>query len=170
MAQWELNVGNAAVAESLSRELRAEEFAPGAAVWASPRACADLIDAAVAVATDRPDAGARVATLDSLAFTAETAGDAAAYAPLWIARMHEALGENDLALRALRRRPYMSDWPRYLAPMLREEGRLAESVGDIPGALEAYGAYLKLRQSPEAALRAEADGIRAAVARLEARQ
>jgi DNA-binding SARP family transcriptional activator len=170
IAQWELNIGNAAAAESLSRELRAEEFAPGAAVWASPRACVDLIDAAVAVATDRPDADARVAALDSLAFTVETAGDAAAYAPLWIARMHEALGENELALRALRRRPYMSDWPRYLAPMLREEGRLAETVGDIPAALEAYGAYLKLRQSPEPALRAEADEIRAAVVRLEARQ
>lgn len=170
IAQWELNVGNAVGAERMSRELRAEEFAPGAAVWASPRACADLIDAAVAVAMGRPDAASRVAALDSLAFTVETAGDAAAYAPLWIARMHERLGENEPALRALRRRPYMSDWPRYLAPMLREEGRLAESVGDIAGALEAYGAYLKLRQSPEASLRAEADEIRATVARLEARQ
>ena len=170
IAQWKLNVGDAAAAESLSHELREEEYEPGAALWASPRACADLLDAAAAIATGGHDAGARVAALDSLAFTVETAGDAAAYAPLWIARMHERLGENEPALRALRRRPYMSDWPRYLAPMLREEGRLAESLGDIPGALDAYGAYLKLRSAPEATLRAEADGIRATVARLEARQ
>jgi DNA-binding SARP family transcriptional activator len=170
IAQWELNVGNAGAAAVLARELRAEEYAPGATVWASPRACADLLDAAVAVATGRPDANARVAALDSLAFTVETSGDAAAYAPLWIARMHERLGDNEPALQALRRRPYMSDWPRYLAPMLREEGRLAESLGDVSGALEAYGAYLKLRSAPESALRAEADEIRATVARLEARQ
>jgi hypothetical protein len=170
IAQWELNVGNADAAARLAQDLRAEEYAPGATVWASPRACADLVDAAVAVATGRPDANARVAALDSLAFTVETSGDAAAYAPLWIARMHERLGENEPALQALRRRPYMSDWPRYLAPMLREEGRLAESLGDISGALEAYGAYLRLRSAPESSLRAEADEIRATVARLEARQ
>ena len=121
----------------------------------------------MAVASRRRDAGSSVARLDSLAFTLQTAGDAAAYAPLWIARLHEQLGDHRGALDAVRRRQYMSDWPRYLASMLREEGRLADALGETAAAREVYRRYLVLRHSPDAPLQLQAAAVRQAVARLD---
>jgi TolB-like protein len=54
-----------------------------------------------------------------------TAGDAVAYAPVLVARLHARLGRPRDALAAVRRRVYMVGWPRYLATAWREEGRYA---------------------------------------------
>ena len=167
LAQWRLATGNAAAAAAIAVALRnAASSSEPAAVSAGREACAELVDAAVAVASRRRDARARVARLDSMAFTPETAGDAAVYAPLWIARLHEQVGDVPGALRSVRRRQYMSDWPRYLASMLRVEGRLAETVGEIAAAREAYRRYLVLRHTPDAPLTAQAVAVRQAADRL----
>ena len=97
----------------------------------------------------RGDALTRMERLDSLALTSQTAGDAITYAPILIARLYERLGEPHRALQAIRKRSYMSSWPRYLATVWREEGRLAQLVGDHAGAREAYESYLAFRTSPE---------------------
>lgn len=166
IGQWQLATGHAGDVPGIVSELRSGPVAGLSPIGAESAACAELLDAGIAVASRRRDARTRVAHLDSLAFTAQTAGDAAAYAPLWIARLYEQVGDTRGALRAIRRRQYMSDWPRYLASMLREEGRLAESTGDIAGAREAYRRYLALRHSPDAALASQVDAVRRASDRL----
>jgi hypothetical protein len=51
--------------------------------------------------------------------------------PIWSSPgLYERLGEPRIALDAIRRRGYMSGWPRYLATAQREEGRLALATGD----------------------------------------
>lgn len=167
LGQWWLSHGRSASVPTLVAELHRAGAADAAApVSAGPAACAELLDVGMAVAARRADARARVARLDSLAFTPETAGDAAAYAPLWIAQLHEAVGDWPGALRAVRRRQYMADWPRYLASMLREEGRLAQHVSDIPTAREAYRRYLVLRAEPDTSIAPQVDSVRQAAVRL----
>lgn len=170
IGQWRLANGNSSEVPDIITALRSARV-PSATVLigALPTACAEILDVGLAVATRRRDARGRLAHLDSLAFTPETSGDVVAYAPLWIARLHERVGDSRGALRAVRRRQYMSDWPRYLASMLREEGRLAESTGDLVGAAKTYERYLILRHAPSDALRPQADSVRAAVGRLAGR-
>jgi DNA-binding SARP family transcriptional activator/TolB-like protein len=118
-------------------------------VSAAPAACAELLEGSLVALMRRGDALARIERLDSLALTSQTAGDAIAYAPILMARLYERLGHPGRALQAIRKRSYMSSWPRYLATAWREEGRLAQLVGDHAAAREAYESYLALRTSPE---------------------
>jgi hypothetical protein len=124
---------------------------PGTLVGATPLACAELLQASLAVTLRRRDARARVLRLDSLAFTPQVAGDAAAYAPLLVARLFERLDDPAGALRAIGKRAYMSGWPRYLAAMRLYEGRLAEQVGAAESARSAYEAFLRYRGGQAAA-------------------
>jgi hypothetical protein len=114
-----------------------------------PAACAELLDGSLATLMGRGDALTRLERLDSLALTSQTAGDAIAYAPILTARLYERLGQPRRALQAIRKRSYLSSWPRYLVTTWREEGRLAQLVGDHAGAREAYESYLAFRTSPE---------------------
>ena len=95
-----------------------------------------------------------------MAFTPQIAGDAVAYAPLLLARLYERRGQVPLALRAIRRRTYMSGWPRYLANTWFEEARLATQVGDAAGAVTAYQQFLALRDIPERTLVPQVDTVR----------
>jgi len=127
VAQWHLARRDTTAVRSIIEVLRARRtINPATPVGASPEACAELLDAQLAVATQRRDARSRVRHLDSLVFTPQVAGDASTYAPLLVARLHEHLGDPAAALRAIRRRPYLSGWPRYLAAMRREEERLRQ--------------------------------------------
>ena len=72
---------------------------------------------------------------------------------LWLARMLGEYGEPKRALAAIRRRrfdtPFIMDYtsiPEYL----REEARLAATLGDTTGAIEAYRHYFALRDSRSA--------------------
>jgi DNA-binding SARP family transcriptional activator/TolB-like protein len=172
VGQWRLRAGITASVPAIIGELRSASAVAGAGpagpVSAGATACAELLDAGVSVATRSGNARGRVTALDAIAFTNETAGDAAAYAPLWIAQLHERVGDVSGALSALRRRQYMSDWPRYLATILREEGRLAERTGDAAGTRDALRRYLVLRRRPDAALQAQVDEVRQTVDRLDA--
>jgi hypothetical protein len=66
---------------------------------------------------------------------------------LMLARMLQKYGEPERALAAIRRRFYIAPFimdtsiPEYL----REEARLAATVGDTTGAIEAYRHYFALR-------------------------
>jgi hypothetical protein len=88
------------------------------------------------------------------------------HAPIAQARLLEQQGDRVAALNALRRRPYFIGWQPFLAASLREEGRLAAAVGQRDVAIKAYQHYLTLRSNPEPALRAQADSVRAELARL----
>ena len=91
---------------------------------ATPAACAELLEASHAVVVQQVDARARVARLDSLAFTAQGAGDASAYAPIVVARLFERLGDVPSARRALRRAQPIVGWLRYGAAAARYERAL----------------------------------------------
>ena len=117
----------------------------------------------MAVRLRRPDAATRVSRLDALALTAPVAGDASAYAPVLLARLHAELGDVRAALAAVRRRPYMAGWPRYLATALREEGRYAAGAGDAAGARSAYTRYLMLRADADSVLAADVQRTRLAL-------
>jgi tetratricopeptide (TPR) repeat protein len=113
-----------------------------------------------------------VAQLDSVLRTGPVEfyfGDGAVdHAPIVLARLLEASGDRAGALAALRRRPYFIGWQPFLAASLRDEGRLAAALGDLPGAVRAYEHYLALRSNPEPALAGATDSVRAELARLRA--
>jgi hypothetical protein len=114
-------------------------------VSALPGACAELLDASLAVATHRVDALTRVLRVDSLMLTTAVAGNAASYAHILLARLYERLGHPRRALAAIRKHDYMMGWPTYLATTWREEWRLAMSAGDVRGAALARQRYTALR-------------------------
>jgi tetratricopeptide (TPR) repeat protein len=168
LAQWQLSTGDTATPTAITERLRRPTLTSEAApLGVGALACAELLDAAIAVAARRRDARARLARADSLAFTRETAGDAIVYAPLWLARMHHAIGDTAVALAAVRRRHYSSDWPRYLAETIRLQGQLAEGLRNYPEALQCYRRYLELRRAPDTRLRTQVDSVRSAAVRLD---
>jgi len=123
--------------------------------------CGFLLEALLAAAEHRTDAGAAFGRLDSLL----RAGGGVPGWAMEVARWREAQGDLRGALRATRL------VPRYfpilnLAYGLREQGRLAALVGDREGAVKAYSHYLALRYNPEPAVKPEVDQVRAELAQL----
>jgi tetratricopeptide (TPR) repeat protein len=168
VAQWQLARADTAGARATLELLREDGPEEPGPVTAPPSLCARLIEASLAVAGRRKDARARLEHIDSLVLTSAAVGDAAAYAPLVLARLYHKLGESERALAAVRRRPYMAAvWPRYLATELREEGDLARHRGDTAGALAAYRRYLALRARPEPSVQPAVTAVREQVAALE---
>ncbi|MGN6393712.1 MAG: hypothetical protein ACTHM9_15910, partial [Gemmatimonadales bacterium] len=90
------------------------------------------------------------------------------FANLEVARLRERQGDLAAALRAVRRRFYAYHLSDYLAPHLREEGRLAALTGDTAGAIRAWRHYLVIRSDPEPRLRPGVDSVRAALVKLDA--
>jgi len=168
LAQWRLGHGDTTDVRRLADLLRAE---PANGVVESvavtpPWVCAGLVEAALAVQLGRPDAFRLLARIDSLALSPAVVGDAAAYAPLLLARLHERLGDVSGALAATRRRSYMVGWPRYLATTLRAEGRYAGLLGATEVAHSAYERFLALRAQADSALAPDVQAVRRAVTSL----
>jgi hypothetical protein len=84
------------------------------------------------------------------------------------AKLWEKRGNLPMALAALRRKEYhLNATPFFQTTFLREEGRIAEALGDREAAISAYARYVALRYNPEPSLRADADRIRARLAQLK---
>jgi hypothetical protein len=164
VAQWRLfrhdTSGVAAISRWLALARPARAPAPAGAM---PMACARLLDPWLAVVARHTDAVARVRAAVSLAFTSAAAGDAALYAPIAISRLFEALGDRTGALRAIRRRPYMTDWPRYLAAEWSEEVRLASALGIPDSAARAGTRLIIFRGNPRVPSAADRGGAGAAL-------
>jgi tetratricopeptide (TPR) repeat protein len=176
LAQWRvsdrrsgrLDAPTVARARAAVSRLRAAELPRTVVpVGVTPRGCAELVEAMLAVATDAPDALRRVERLDALMLTGPAIGDARTYANLVVARLYRRLGEPQRALVAGRQRADLRGWPRYLAETLWEEARLATMVGDSTAAAIAARRLLSFRDDPEPVLRAEMDSARALVSRHE---
>jgi hypothetical protein len=99
----------------------------------SPRACADIVSAMLAVARRSRSARGKVEALDELLHAGATR-DGMAWANLATARLYGAIDQPARALSVVRQRPFMKGWPRYLAASLRDEATYAEKVGDLAGA------------------------------------
>ena len=146
LSQWRLLHGDTArVAGTIARLRRWRDAGSALVVSTAPRACAELLDALHAAVDGRREARQRAARLDSLVFTPQVAGDASVYAALTVARIHEMLGDSRRALDALRKARPAASWPRYAAAALRQEGRLAETLGDTARARVVYERYVAFR-------------------------
>jgi hypothetical protein len=93
-------------------------------VAASPKGCADVTAAMLAVSRRASDARARVQLLDNTMLAGPAMGDATVWATLATARLYEILGDSVRALAVVRQRPFMKGWPRYRAASLAEEAKL----------------------------------------------
>ena len=162
LAQWRLAQGDTALVRDVVARLDSAQGTSMAPVFvsAAPNACSALLHAALAVAQGQRGALATLQRLDEVVFTPQVAGDAAAYAPLLLSRLYEQRGAHDMALRAIRRRPYMSGWPRYLANAWLREARLAAHARDTVSATSAYRRFLALRDAPDAELVPQVDTVR----------
>ena len=127
LAQWRLHRGDTTQVRATIARLRDwTRRLTSTVVTASPVACAEILEASHAVVTRQSDARARVARLDSLAFTPQVAGDASRYAPIALARLYEQLGDVPSARRVLGEAQSMVGWPRYRAAAARYARALTE--------------------------------------------
>jgi len=131
VGQWRLKMGDVRGARDALAMLRAGGAAAfPVPVGASPNACATLLDAAIAIETDAPNARERLAHLDSLMLSGPAVGDAMRYANLLVAREYRTLGDSRHALAALQRRSFGRGWPRYKETGLQLQIDLATELGD----------------------------------------
>jgi hypothetical protein len=129
--------------------------------------CAALLDAMLASAEGRGDAGLALNRVDSLELAVpHQLGGSFVSRNLLIARLHEARGDRAGALATVRRRVYSWLETPYLSSFFREEGRLASLTGDRAGAIRAYQHYLTLRSDPEPELGSQVAQVRAALDKL----
>ncbi len=133
--------------------------------------CAELIRTTHSVVTNAADRSTRLASLDAkvragppiLAYGGELL-----LINLTLARLHEAMGDDAAALRAIRRRPSGFDGHRWFAEALEYEGRLAAATGDRDTAIRALSRWLELRSRAEPSFQPRIDNVRAELARLTA--
>ncbi len=131
VGQWRLKMGDVRGARDALALLRAGGTAAfPVPVGASPNACATLLDAAIAIESNAPNARERLAHLDSLMLSGPAVGDAMRYANLLVAREYRTLGDSRYALAALQRRSFGRGWPRYKETGLQLQIDLATELGD----------------------------------------
>ncbi|MEW5917036.1 MAG: BTAD domain-containing putative transcriptional regulator, partial [Gemmatimonadota bacterium] len=123
--------------------------------------CLSLIRAIRAARAATPDATQSIAQFDSLRAVMPRDDDFHEYGGLALARLYTSVSDPRRALDAVRRRPHMRPWPRYLASHLMEEGRLAAAIQDSAAARNAWLQYLSLRGGAGRALRDQSDSVRA---------
>jgi serine/threonine-protein kinase len=171
-AHWELSEGQTRTAEHIASVLSLVLRDSSTAIEETQAALcmAGLVAALAAIHHDH-EAPVLLDRFDSLATARVPGGSYRSLANLEIARLREAAGDPEGALRAVRRRPYhwIPDGLVVLSAYLFQEGRLAERTGDVQGARAAFRHYLALRDNPDPELRAEADSARAALGRLDRR-
>jgi serine/threonine-protein kinase len=188
---WRLHQGETSGASRAIARLRTRAAGDTPPAIATDTVCALLLEAKLAAATHSPAAKGATDRLDALlrigpggqrsgpeiAFTLSPAYVRSLvgispcgfedFANLELARLREGQGNPGAALAAVRRRSYAYHLSDYLAPHLREEGRLAALTGDTAGAVAAYRHYLAVRSNPEPALRPGVEAVRAELARLQ---
>jgi serine/threonine-protein kinase len=128
---------------------------------ARPR-CARALEAALLARSNAPDAGARLAALDSTTRTHLTSFTLDYYEGAVEARAWERRGDAARALRASQAVPY----PNFALPLTV---RLAAAAGDTALAVRADRRFLELTAEGEPAVAAARDSVRADLARLERR-
>jgi hypothetical protein len=130
---------------------------------AEAQLCGALLTALLAHAEGRADAGAWIDRLDLLMQTFPP-GMHNWYANLVLAEIHEARGDPERALAAVRRRPFRGRLtPSFASSYLWTEARLAQLTGDTSGAVRAYNHYLALRSDPDPELESRSADARAAL-------
>jgi hypothetical protein len=187
---WRLSRGESGGAVQAIARLRRRAPGDSPQSLTANAVCAALLEAKLAATAGSLDAVAAVDRLDSIirsgpggqrngapvaftlspAYVRSTVGISPCgfedFVNLEVARLRERQGGLQAALAAVRRRPYAYHLSDYLAPHLREEGRLAALTGDTTAAIRAYRHYLALRSEPEPSLRPGVDSVRSELAKL----
>jgi serine/threonine-protein kinase len=187
---WRLSRGESGGAVQAIARLRRRAPGDSPQSLTANAVCAALLEAKLAATSGSLDAVAAVDRLDSIirsgpggqrngapvaftlspAYVRSTVGISPCgfedFVNLEVARLRERQGDLQAALAAVRRRPYAYHLSDYLAPHLREEGRLAALTGDTTAAIRAYRHYLALRSEPEPSLRPGVDSVRSELAKL----
>jgi hypothetical protein len=175
LGQWDLAQRRTGGIERLLLRLRSATGAglepqQASALRRETLLCTALLGAMRSSILGSPDAHDRVERLDSLArvFIFEICCSLALSGTnLVVARLWEEQQDPMRALAAVRRRAGgFGLAPLFESTFLREEGRLAAQVGDTAAAIRAYQRYLNLRRDPEPMAWAEAEQVRAELARL----
>lgn len=130
----------------------------------APRNCVAIVELVRAWRAGSPDLLARLESADSLMRRRLIPSQFQGYENIVVARVWESLGNRRRALSAIR--VYTIGGPGAAAYSLREEGRLAASLGQVDRALEAYRRYLDYRKDAEPPLVPQRDSVRLAMARL----
>ena len=130
-----------------------------------------VVEAWLAAAEKRPDAGALLDTAEMLYRRQADLSPQSIVSNLLLARLHEQNGDLQRALVALRREPFhwRPDQMFLRATTLREHGRVAALAGERDEAISYYSKYLALRVDPEPAVKPHVDGVRRELERLLAR-
>jgi DNA-binding SARP family transcriptional activator len=170
---WKAAHGDVAGARSDLRELqRLYDGLPiGDGAAREGRMCAAWLAASLAVDARAADATRLVAQLDTMVLRDRVPPRMSlSAAAVMSTRLHEKLGQLDLALVSSRWREHYTGHPVFLSTQLNDEARLAARTGDRDGAIRAYRHYLALRPAPEPGAATDATNVaRQQLAQLERR-
>ncbi|MDB4877728.1 MAG: transcriptional activator protein [Gemmatimonadetes bacterium] len=149
VGQWRLSVRDTSGARAALRVLRTGGVLRFTVpVGANPSACAELLDASLAIAERGAAAHDRLAHLDSLMLSGPAVSDAMRYANLVVAREYQSIGDPRHAAAALQRRSYMRGWPRYRATGLELLTELSLALGDTATARSATERLMATKRHP----------------------
>jgi len=164
LVQWRVAAGDldgARRAFTAMRQLAARSDAAASII--SPL-CAAIVEALLEATGDRNAEPVALTRLDSqLRKVSNFRDQMITIGNLTAARLYETRGDPRRSLELVRRR---GSWNGYLSTQLREEARLAASIGDRRGAISAYRHYLYLRSEAEPRLRPDVEKVRRELARL----
>jgi serine/threonine-protein kinase len=187
---WRLSHGETGGAAEAIARIRARARGDSPPSLTTNTVCARLLEAKLTAATGAAGATAALDRLDALirsgpggqrngppvaftlspAYVRTTVGISPCgfedFVNLEVAHLRERQGDLRAALAAVQRRTYAYHLSDYLAPHLREEGRLASLIGDTAAAIRAYRHYLALRSDPEPTLTPGVEAVRAELAKL----
>jgi tetratricopeptide (TPR) repeat protein len=158
LGQWRLRHGQTTGVDALIAALEAPDSVPDRV--RGNALCAHLLRTLRAFVLDARDARAQLERLDSAALEFAMPSPPLTDANLAIAQLRERVGDPKGALRALRRFHFFRQQLPYLAPILRERGRLALATGDTASAIKDWTQYLKMREHAEPSMMPEVERIR----------
>jgi serine/threonine-protein kinase len=159
--------GTTGVPEAIRGLLAVPAVDTSPALSETPRRYALLLDAQLAAATGRGDAGQRLSSLDSVLRLGPHDMTIRAIGNLVAARLWESRGDLPRAYAAVLRTARGPKPTPFASTYVRERARLAALVGDRDAAIRYYRRYLGARAEAEPALATHLAGVRAELARLE---
>jgi tetratricopeptide (TPR) repeat protein len=170
LAQYELARGDTSHTSRAITQLRALPRVPRNPVESEyPWRLALVLDTQLAARAKRADAAQRLASLDSLLRLGPKGARIRLAGNLVVSRLWEQSGDVNRAYAAVQR------WTPSTTPIdgslyttyLREQGRLAEEVGNREAAIDAYRRYLHLLTNPEPSVARDVASVKSELAKLE---
>jgi hypothetical protein len=165
LAHWYVAKENVDAAREMLTRMRQLARRPSVMPGVVSPACATVVEAQLEARSNRSSRTDALARLDSMCVATSNYRDQLVpVGNIVAARLYERRGDARRALAIVRRRTAFNF---YLATQLRQEGRLAASIGDRAGAIRAYRHYLALRSDAEPRLKPDVERVRRELDQLE---